>query len=79
MGRSKCFGKVQARIVPGCRPLILPRHGIQVFQDRKFPVEGLNELPQYCDRLSEADAADTIAVPQCKDYSLFVFWGDVVI
>jgi hypothetical protein len=49
----------------------------QVFQDWVFFVDGDGELLQIWKRHPKADAADTITLPKCKDYSLFVFCSDV--
>ena len=54
-------------------------HDIQHFQDREFIVYGCDELLQTRSRHPKGDAAHAITVLECKQYSLFIFWGEVVI
>jgi hypothetical protein len=50
-----------------------------VVKNRKFLVDGSGESGQIRNRHLKTDAADAITVLKGKDYSLFVFCGDVVV
>ena len=52
---------------------------IQVVKNRKFVVYGGDEPDQIRNRHLEADAAHAITVLKGKDYSVFVFCGDVMV
>jgi hypothetical protein len=74
MGCSKGSWKNQIRAELERRLMM----DIQVFQNREFPVEGINEPLQFRNRNLKADAAHAITVLQRKSHSLFVFCGDVM-
>ena len=60
--------------------VVLPRRReIQDFQDRKFAIHGCHDLLQTRNRHPKGDAAHTIAVLECKHYSLFVVCGEATI
>src|SRR6266851_446406 len=71
-----CFkrrGKYQASVVFG------DSADLQECQDWKFVVYGRDDLLQTCNRHQKADAAHAITVLERKQYSLFIFCGEVVI
>jgi hypothetical protein len=55
------------------------RSDVQEFQHRKFAVYGCDDPLHTCNRHIEADTAHAITVLECKQYSLFIFCGEVVI
>jgi hypothetical protein len=68
----KRFGKFQDRTF-----VLKPRHDDQILQDRKFLIDGHDELLQISSRQVKTDATDAITLPESKDGSLFIFCGDV--
>ena len=69
----KCQGKGHTSIVLSIRP------NIQEFQYQKFIVYGCDELLQTWDRNPKVNAAHTVVLLECQQYSVFIFSCKVVI
>jgi len=51
----------------------------QVFQDREFLIEYLNQPPQILNREEKAEVADAMALLESKAISLLIFCSDAML
>ena len=70
----KCSWKSQDHII-----VVKRKRDIQVFEDWIFVVHGHDKLLQNCTGTVKANAADAITMFESKDYSFFVFCGELTI
>jgi hypothetical protein len=49
----------------------------QVFQNLEFPVDFHDKLMQLLNKVGKADVADAMTLLTSKQYSFFIFCGDI--
>jgi hypothetical protein len=70
----KIFREHQGRAVE-----VRPRAHNQIFQDREFLIDCLDELPQILNWEGKAEVADAMTLLESKQYPLFIFCGDAIV